>query len=829
MLLIALAWLGTTVAHRDSNEAAVAPAADAPSAAHELAALNAWIDDHAAPNAVPTAAEVEAVRDRLVVLLQSLEAERGAVDALQARWLDWLESAPSEAVSDALFAEAVQWRIWFSAYHAPPETLVRSVGPTALARLRATGEPTRVVYVEAMRADALRVEGRLNEALDALEAADLALEEGPCAPSIAALLLSVAVKAEIDLGRLDRVGEHVDAAIELERSHPDDLDVALCRRLAEVRLAHASNRPRQLDARVADLEHALVRVDRTDARAVRALATAYALRAIGTARAAGSPEEMRAALAGVEASLAERGDTAARRADRLSLELERARLEQALGGDARPAVERLLADLARLSSPLARARVAAEVHAFARRIEDAPAREHAREHLLEAARASMRVWAEIDSGPGGVGFLQHAGRRFVLAELIESELDGNGGAAGALERLIEFDPCHTTAQRLGHLRASAGLRTDAVDLATLAAVVKDADAQLLVLAPSGAWTDLFVVNGPEAVRHARFDAGSPEHEALGQGAQGGGALRAYARWLAQAPARRAERRDDPTGPARALGDALLATLARDGSDERPLWVVGWEPRPFVPLASLPTGTGPPLGLRFPLVHSATCSELVWSDEPARQARGQTDDPFVLFSLAGDAQRGEIKLSNREAADLLRAAGANAQHIAGRNATPQRFAGALACGADVLALWTHGDFTAGERWPARLLLERAGNGSGSVDAGELADALEGVPLQRVPRVVFLATCGADRGHRRAGDPIAGRTTGVLLASGIGSVVAARGELHRNATATLLTEFTRQHRSLGADTARALLEARRAVARDERFDDPHYWGPLSLYGR
>ena len=77
--------------------------------------------------------------------------------------------------------------------------------------------------------------------------------------------------------------------------------------------------------------------------------------------------------------------------------------------------------------------------------------------LGAAAKAYVESWTSVASDLGGVGFFEYDDRRFVVSELIESELESERGVEGALEVLLCFDRCRSTVRTLASKRMDARL------------------------------------------------------------------------------------------------------------------------------------------------------------------------------------------------------------------------------------------------------------------------------------------------------------------------------------------------------------------------------------
>ncbi len=274
-----------------------------------------------------------------------------------------------------------------------------------------------------------------------------------------------------------------------------------------------------------------------------------------------------------------------------------------------------------------------------------------------------------------------------------------------------------------------------------------------------------------------------------------------------------------------LPGSLLEPIA--GLDS--LTVAGLDRLGYVPFECLPFGEGSRLGLEVavgyvpslvlvPVLPEPEVGDLasrrivVLGGAPPGEPRGagkkgrkQVEIPF------GSDELEELTESYEEGSVI---------GLLGEKATPAALTEALADGAHLLHLIAHGVRDNQRDVPAGLQLAADGDDPGRLWAEQL-DAI------RVPFLVVLSSCGAGRGPVLVGDPASTTLEGALLRQGAGAVLWSRGDVEFHANLALMIEF-HQHLAEGATIAEALRRARVALAGDGKGRAPRDWGMLHASG-
>jgi CHAT domain-containing protein len=95
------------------------------------------------------------------------------------------------------------------------------------------------------------------------------------------------------------------------------------------------------------------------------------------------------------------------------------------------------------------------------------------------------------------------------------------------------------------------------------------------------------------------------------------------------------------------------------------------------------------------------------------------------------------------------------------------------------------------------------------------------------LVVLSGCRTALGKELRGEGLMGLTRG-FEAAGVPRVVGSLWQVEDRASAELMTRFYRAMWRSGASPSAALRAAQRAVRRDPRYRDPHYWAGFVLQG-
>ncbi|MCC7172073.1 MAG: CHAT domain-containing protein [Planctomycetes bacterium] len=155
------------------------------------------------------------------------------------------------------------------------------------------------------------------------------------------------------------------------------------------------------------------------------------------------------------------------------------------------------------------------------------------------------------------------------------------------------------------------------------------------------------------------------------------------------------------------------------------------------------------------------------------------------------------------------------------ATTSAVAALDASTAAVEVILAHGFVTPGLPRPAALALTAS-----EADRGEFRCA--DVERTHAADVVFLATCSAGAGPRRAGDDGAQHLGGAFLRAGTRSVVLPTGPVDLDASLELLDAFIASVAD-GRSATEAMRAARARLVADPRFRHPYYFAQYRVYGR
>lgn len=436
----------------------------------------------------------------------------------------------------------------------------------------------------------------------------------------------------------------------------------------------------------------------------------------------------------------------------------------------------------------------------------------ARDELRAAWVEFLATWDRTPLHADGVGFLQYSFRRFVPAELVEIELaasPGSEGVARAFEHLLE-------AQARGSLARSLGAATPSIDRLRRETLADSECALVFLPAPNG--SHVFLLDAHD-LRHERLP---PEAELLPM-------QRDLARDLLARPAAGAA---SPESAAR-LGAALVPASARAS-------VAKAKRLTFTGLALL--GLLPPAALDVPgigvLGTEREIAELpslaIGAYLAARETADAGSRTLDLLVLAAPEPSAAVRERWPGLAELpWEPADARAMHAgtaSERVLVLERSAATRAALEQhrprVLTVFGHG-VQDERRTPAASLVLAPSARDGDDGLVHVDDIARIWPLRDAPSVVVLGTCGASRAPLRRGDDGVNHFGGAFLASGASCVLASSADLDDEATRRLVA---RVHSGLlaGATPSGALLEARRAVAADERFRHPHFHALLGASG-
>lgn len=680
------------------------------------------------------------------------------------------------------------------------------------------------VALTTARADLRRLQGDFAGALEDLDRARDLCASGLASTAAVTHMLRSQLKVEIDLGRLERARElvvRIDAVAATlgPKARPE---TALQNRLSKLLYLSTFRRPgpvrRMAQVVLGELE--ALGSQRPSVLRLQAMVTGH--KALAQALEARRPGASAAMVASAAEAVEDALDTELLDPSlRLTLELHRilwgpemADLEQA---GAR--LERAIEIVEGVRSPLRRGTTAALVHQVARDRRQSTARERAEAIMREAAGPIAGAWESVAGLPGGVGFLEFADRQRFVAELIEARLLRDD-VRGAFADLLTFDACSSIAVGRGA----------EPDLDAVLALAQDHGATVVAALPTEESTHLLRF-GPEEGRdgwHLRHHRGPGLLEL-------GPLIDAHRRAVETPPATPGDeddaevRRWVPAPASLALGEALLGeVLAAEPGGDPPLWLSGLERlRIIAPSALRLREGGEPIGLQRPVSLVPSLSALP-SLVPGARARGTT-----VFGLSGVPHGlARIDLTDAEQAALEGSCPGPMKWVLGHDATPARLVETLSAPAALAVVWTHGVAVKGRDYPTALVTAPVEDTlrTRKVFGADVRDAL-GRPRgsARGPEVAILCCCDSGAGKRRTGDPAAGHFVGILLGGGSSCVLASPTDLHRDATAALLTAFALSWAEDGTTVAGALLEARRSMVRAHpHHRAPHYWAGLEVHG-
>ena len=265
------------------------------------------------------------------------------------------------------------------------------------------------------------------------------------------------------------------------------------------------------------------------------------------------------------------------------------------------------------------------------------------------------------------------------------------------------------------------------------------------------------------------------------------------------------------GPFRRLHRHLIAPLEETGllAEAKRLVLVPHAELHYLPFAALLSDRGP-LVERYEVVR--TPSATVWL-----ALGNRPESPGAAGVLALAPRSDVLPESRREVEAIARFAGDDVQVLTGDRATEEAFLIA-APGKRILHLATYGVLN--KHNPLFSFVEFA---PGGAQDGRL-EVHEVFGLELAADLVVLSACQTGLGSGRMADVPPGDDwvglTRAFLHAGARSVVATLWAVEDRATAVLMEEFYRQHGS-GADPARALANAQRALLGTGVSAHPFYW--------
>ena len=774
-------------------------------------AANSWLKANAATLGKQAEQEVFAVA-KVVSLATSMAGgwiDAKSVDRFQSTWFNALRTSDRRGILGPLYVKHLVERAAFLYRHLSARAAVKLLSESEIDAVRLSESSDAVATLLSIRADARRLLGDLGGALrDITRALDVADESSRSSVQLVALAI------EIDLGRLDRArmfrDEVADGAEGFPPSSPRDLNKSI----ATLRWFNAAGMHADAGREARRAMALLEPIQRPTVAQRRALVSLRVAGALADAMQAADPGEVDTALEALSDLAANRNVDAT---SRVAIRLEMAELLTRRRGetDALTALSEIQSALSAIdesltSSVLLRARSLAQLHSIARRLDDRPRQLEIGRALEGSFEQLVDVWRNIELQEGGVGFLEFAARREVLSEVIESRLAV--GVDAAFESVLQVDACGTLSRQLARMTGAqpAPLTVDDVRrIGDLHGV------RIIYLVPTESQTHRFDIEDGK-IEHSRRDRADVLRRDVST-------VRKYVRTRPN---------DAISGPD---GSVLLAmhALFDQFYGDHPLpeagcWIVTIEGLGPAPLVARPEGTPTAVGLQVPITVLPSLNAAV------RVGQLRADDPAArpklsFYSLQGPrAGRDDIGLTDDEILEL-RMSRFRTNYVGHKAATVAGFESTLTSSADLFVAWTHGLLDYNSLRPARLIVSDGHeNRVRYVDSQFIEDALSEHPTRSAPRVAFIASCRVGQGQKRAGDGAVSNLGGAFLGQGVPAVVVATADLDRDATFDLVRSFATSFLENGNTAARAMLDARRAVASHERFRHPHFWALPELIG-
>ncbi len=416
---------------------------------------------------------------------------------------------------------------------------------------------------------------------------------------------------------------------------------------------------------------------------------------------------------------------------------------------------------------------------------------------LDAAwKQQVADWKSLGERAGRLAFLQLRSRRNLASALLSTIVRGGGENAGdaCLMRLLLAEGAGTSAREIG---------VPAVEPRDIRNRLAQNGVRLLVYLPAPRGSHCIEVNERGAHCHALPSDSS---------------LRAQVRAIRALLA--------SSGDANAIADHAKALLQRVTPHGEAAWlgssslvVVGRELLAGLPFEILPTGdpAAPWLGLRAPISYLPSLRLGVWlSQRPPAQTPHATARFATGLAAADCAAWGQSDLVLSD--EQMRRALAG---LASPTATLLPRASAASFTHDpgaALALFAHGVYDATAEAKNGFLLARDGSQASAVFPAACAKL-------RMAPFTALAVCGAARASLRRGDDGGGDLVDAAMRGGATCVLSSEFDLRVDDALAMVGETFTQL-AHGHDASRAVLEARRALARAD--DHPSRFASMRLDG-
>ena len=287
---------------------------------------------------------------------------------------------------------------------------------------------------------------------------------------------------------------------------------------------------------------------------------------------------------------------------------------------------------------------------------------------------------------------------------------------------------------------------------------------------------------------------------------------------------------DYRSASRALFDLLVAPIAQHLPEAGQ--TLALEPHDalwLLPFAALDAG-GQWMGERWPLVYAPSAELLHEARSRAAPERGAAFSGLIVGNpVVGTIDSGNDAMFRLGFAPLPGAdeearriwalfPGHRSKLLRGRDgalATVVREAPAH----DVLHLASHGVARSDDPLASFVLLAPS-------SCGELLTARRVMTLALKADLVVLSACQTGLG-RIAGEGVLGLSRAFLFA-GATSVLVSHWSISDHATTTLMTGFYARYLTKGLDKAKALQESMNELRRQRGFEHPRYWAPFFLVG-
>ncbi|MEZ5962525.1 MAG: CHAT domain-containing protein [Planctomycetota bacterium] len=426
-----------------------------------------------------------------------------------------------------------------------------------------------------------------------------------------------------------------------------------------------------------------------------------------------------------------------------------------------------------------------------------------RTELLRVCDDMFATWDAIPLRKDGVGFLQFADRRDVIAALVAVE--------------CALDPQHPERALAHVMRAQAqgtlARRQDIPvgDAAQVRGRLVPARGGLLVFLPCMFGECVFVVTSAriDFLRMPRAEFLLPELRRLRQFLSVGGELASL---------------DVVTACAERIAGAVLPARLRQ---EMAAWdacvVVGRELLGNLPFEALPGTRHRWLGCDLALSYLPSLPFGLHRAGAVEERIGLVADRCAVLAVTGGdgvAAEDAVVLAG-DSLDAIASPWPRALRFTGQAATAAALAGDDVAHSALAVVVAHGCSGLGTRGDQRTRGVSLAGGPMS------CAAIEALREGGVPPLVALAVCRGGSGPLRRGDDAGSHLAGALLFAGADTVVAADADLDAAATMALLAAFSRASAE-GCGAAEAMRRARLSLAEDSEFAHPAFHAVVGVFG-